>query len=56
MAYQQMAQDEGREAAALEWAKAVEGIRRGWEACEQGQSRPFHEFAAEQRAKFNLPS
>ena len=55
-AYQQMAQDEAREAEALEWAEAVEGIRRGWEACEQGRSRSIQEFAAEQRAKFNLPS
>ena len=53
-AYQQMAQDEAREVEALEWAEAVEGIRRGWEACEQGRSRSFHEFAAEQRAKYNL--
>ena len=37
-------------------AEAVEGIRLGWEACEQGRMRPFREFAAEQRAKFNLPS
>lgn len=35
-------------------AEAVEGIRRGLEACEQGRMRPFREFAAEQRAKFNL--
>ncbi len=61
-AYQQMAQDKAREMEARDWveetqdrAEAVEGIRRGWEACEQGRMRPFREFAAEQRAKFNLP-
>lgn len=61
-AYQQMAQDEAREMEAREWveesqdrAEAVEGIRRGLEACAQGRMRPFREFAAEQRAKFNLP-
>ena len=59
-AYQQMAEDETREMEAREWveeaqdrAEAVEGIRRGLEACEQGRMRPFREFAAEQRAKFN---
>ena len=46
---------------ALEWdaqdrAEAIEGIKRGWEACEQGRYRSFREFAAEQRAKYHLPS
>lgn len=46
---------------ALEWdaqdhAEAVAGIQRGLEAVEQEQSRPFREFAAEQRAKYNLPT
>ena len=44
---------------ALEWeaqdrAEAVEGIKRGLQDFEQGRSRPFREFAAEQRAKFHL--
>ena len=43
----------------LEWeaqdhAQAVQGIRRGLEAFEQGRCRPFREFAAEQRAKHDL--
>ena len=48
-------------AEALEWEEqdhfeAVEGIRRGLEAFEQGRCRPFHDFVTEQRAKHNLPS
>ena len=44
---------------ALEWevqehAQAVDGIHRGLEAFAQGRFRPFEEFAAEQRAKFEL--
>lgn len=41
---------------AQEYADTVQGIKHGIEAFEQGRSRPFDEFAAEQRAKFNLPS
>ncbi len=46
---------------ALEWeeqdyAEAVEGIERGLADFEHGRFRPFHEFAAEQRKKHNLPS
>ena len=46
---------------ALEWeardhAEAVAGIQRGLDAFAQGRSRPFRDFAAEQRAKFKLPS
>lgn len=45
---------------ALEWeiqdrAEAIEGIKRGLNDFEEGRFRPFKEFAAEQRAKFNLP-
>lgn len=48
-------------AAALEWeaqdrAEAIEGIQRGLDDFEQGKYRPFKEFAAEQRIKYNLPS
>lgn len=45
----------------LEWeaqdrAEAVEGIKRGFEAFEQGRYRSFQDFASEQRAKFHLPT
>lgn len=48
-------------AEALAWeevdrAEAVEGIRRGLEASDAGRVRPFAEFAAEMRAKYNLPT
>ena len=47
-------------AEALAWEEqdhleAVEGIRHGLEAIEQGRCRPFKEFASEQRAKYKLP-
>ena len=47
--------------AALEWEaqdelEAVEGIRRGLEAFEQGRNRRFSDFASEQRAKYDLSS
>ncbi len=32
-----------------------DGIRRGLEAVVAGRLRPFSEFAAEQRAKYDLP-
>lgn len=46
---------------ALEWelrdrAEAVDGIKRGLLAFDEGRSQPFREFAVEQRAKFRLPS
>lgn len=46
---------------ALEWeaqdrAEAVEGIKRGIEAFDQGRYRRFSEFEAEQRAKYSLPA
>jgi predicted transcriptional regulator len=41
---------------AQDYAEAVEGIRRGIEASDAGRVRPFAEFAAEMRAKYNLPT
>ena len=48
-------------AEALAWeaqdqAEAIEGIRRGIEASDVGRVRPFAEFAAEMRARYNLPT
>lgn len=45
---------------ALEWedrdsAEAVRGIQRGLDDFAAGRFRPFSEFAAEQRRKYNLP-
>ena len=37
-------------------AEEVEAIRIGLEACDAGRVRPFSEFAAEMRAKYNLPT
>ena len=37
-------------------AEEVEAIRVGLEACDVGRVRPFAEFAAEMRAKYNLPT
>lgn len=44
----------------LEWEtqdseEAVEGIQRGLDDFEAGRFRYFHEFAEEQRRKYNLP-
>ena len=46
---------------ALEWEaqdriEAVEGIRQGLQAFDEGRYRSFQEFAAEQRARFQLTS
>ena len=46
-------------AAALRWDRedfeeAVNGIRRGLEAIENGRFRPFEDFAAEQREKYSI--
>ncbi len=46
---------------ALDWeiqdrADAVEGIKRGIEAFDQGRFRRFSEFEAEQRVKYSLSS
>ncbi|MBV9849404.1 MAG: hypothetical protein JO250_06930 [Armatimonadetes bacterium] len=45
----------------LEWEargreEEIEAIRRGLEAVEAGRTRPFAEFAAEMRAKYDLPT
>lgn len=37
-------------------AEEVEAIRVGLEACDAGRVRPFAEFAAEMRTKYNLPT
>jgi predicted transcriptional regulator len=37
-------------------AAEVEAIRVGMEACDAGRVRPYSEFAAEMRAKYNLPT
>lgn len=37
-------------------AEEVAAIRVGLEACDAGRVRPFSEFAAEMRAKYNLPT
>jgi predicted transcriptional regulator len=37
-------------------ADAVAGIQRGLDDFEQGRSRPFSEFVAEQRARHHLPA
>ena len=39
-----------------EFLACVKGIQRGLDDFAAGRSRPFSEFAAEQRAKHNLPS
>ena len=44
------------EALARVQAEEVEAIRVGLEACDAGRVRPFSEFAAEMRAKCNLPT
>jgi predicted transcriptional regulator len=46
---------------ALDWEtqdyiEAVEGIKQGIKAFEQGRFRRFSEFEAEQRAKYSLPA
>ena len=48
-------------AEALAWEaqdrqEAIESIRRGLEANDAGRVRPFAEFAAEMRARYNLPA
>lgn len=40
---------------ALDYAEAVEGIRRGLEDVEAGRTRPASEFLEELRLKFNIP-
>ncbi|AFZ22591.1 hypothetical protein Cylst_0216 [Cylindrospermum stagnale PCC 7417] len=45
----------------LEWEiqdseEAVKGIQQGLDDFEAGRFRPFHEFAEEQRRKYNLPA
>lgn len=40
---------------ALDYAEAVEGIRRGLEDVEAGRTRPASEFFEELRQKFNIP-
>lgn len=46
---------------ALEWEaqdyeEAIAGIERGLDDFEAGRFRSFHEFAEEQRRKYNLPT
>ncbi len=41
---------------ARDHAEMLEGIRRGLEASDAGRVRPLSEFAAEMRAKYNLPT
>lgn len=40
---------------AIDRAEAIEGIRRGLEQMEAGQSRPLGEFDASMRKKYNIP-
>jgi len=40
---------------ALDYADAVEGIRRGLESMKNGEGQPSEEFLAEMRRKFNIP-
>lgn len=45
----------------LEWEvqeseEAIKGIQQGLDDFEAGQFRSFHEFAQEQRRKYNLPA
>ena len=45
----------------LEWQEkdlegAIKGIQKGLEDFEAGRFRSFHEFAEEQRHKYNLPA
>ena len=37
-------------------AEEVAAIQVGLEACDAGRVRPYSEFAAEMRAKYNLPT
>jgi len=48
-------------ASILEWEvqdseEAIKGIQQGLDDFDTGQYRSFHEFAEEQRRKYNLPS
>ncbi|MBU7586907.1 MAG: hypothetical protein KAF91_29325 [Nostoc sp. TH1S01] len=48
-------------ASVLEWEvqelkEAVKGIQQGLDDFDSGRFRSFHEFAEEQRRKYNLPS
>ena len=39
----------------VEWAEAIEGIRRGLEAAARGEGRPAEEVFAEIRSKYDIP-